>query len=205
MSFFPCLKWPIRAILATKHYSTQLGTSPDAKELGTIIGDFLVARYSFRALVSFLLNLLYSTRGCRMNRFSLIAACLLYISFSIGCSLAAIGASAYTQTQVILVQEKMIAKDRGVIFDLLYNPKSQMDEQSGDTEADVIVKVNFVRPQSDAAKAGLQKGDEIILINGEAPSSSNNIINLFFDRYDNPIVIKVKRNKTDFVTKLMPL
>jgi C-terminal processing protease CtpA/Prc len=140
-----------------------------------------------------------------MKRLLLIVICLLYISFLTGCSMAAMGMSAYAQTQVIMMQEKMIAKDIGVIFDLIQdNSNSQTGAQSRDTS---IVKVNVisVRPQSDAEKAGLQKGDEIILINGETPSTSNNIIDLFFDKYDNPIVIKVKRNKTDFVTKLMPL
>jgi S1-C subfamily serine protease len=141
-----------------------------------------------------------------MKRFLLIATYLFNIAFLTGCSVAAIGMSAYTHTQLILVQEKMIVKDRGVMFDLIQdNSNNQPDSQSKDSNTDVRVKVIFVRPQSDAEKVGLQKGDEIILINGQTPSNSNNIINLFFDKYDNPIVIKVKRNETEIVTKLMPL
>ena len=137
-----------------------------------------------------------------MKRFLLKAIFLINISFLAGCSITAMGMSAYTQTQIILVQEKMIFKDKGIMFDLIQDTAKQLDSQSSDY---VRVNVIFVRPQSDAEKAGLQKGDEITLINGQNPSNSNNIINLFFDRYDNPIEIKVKRNETEFDTSLMPL
>ena len=125
---------------------------------------------------------------------------LLFLS---GCSMAAVGMSAYTQSKVTMMQEKLIAKERGVVFDIIYSLQQSSggtQQQRGDTKD--IIKVKSIRPQSDAEKAGLQSGDEIILVNGKAPSE---IFDLFFNIEDQPITLTIKRKDSQFTTKLMPL
>ena len=81
----------------------------------------------------------------------------------------------------------------------------QTSEQSNKPEQIIYVKIKSIRPQSEAEKAGLQSGDEIILVNGKPPSSSNNIFDLFFNKDNEPITIFVKRKDYEFTTNLLPL
>jgi Periplasmic protease len=119
----------------------------------------------------------------------LLCVVLLYCFFLSGCAFIAMGMSASTQTQVDAIREKIIAKDRGVVFDM----------------SSSVVKVKSIRPQSDADKAGLQVGDEIISINNKDKTSPKDIIDLFFSSENEPISMSIKRKDLTLSAVLMPL
>lgn len=122
--------------------------------------------------------------------------------------MAASAQNAATAAELAKTQEKMIYIERGVSFENIIEygtPKKQYDGQPADSGIILHIKVKSIKPQSDAEKAGLQVGDEIILINGESPSMWNNIHDKFFKKENEPIVIVVKRKDFEFTTKLLPL
>lgn len=128
---------------------------------------------------------------------------LLCLSLT-GCSMALTAAVAsFTQNQIALIQSKMIYKERGVYFDITRENVSTTPQYSQPTGDKFVVKVRSVRPESDAQKAGLKVGDEVIFINGLAEGNGVNLKELFF--YDEPIELEINRAGNKFTTKLMPL
>ena len=141
-------------------------------------------------------------------KYLLLLIGLLYLLFLSGCSLMAMGGAGFmaesTQVQISLIQEKMISKERGILFDIIEeDPLPGMLQTS--TPPNIHVKVKSICPQSDAEKAGLQSGDEIILVNGKTPMYRNTILDLFFNKENEPITIFIKRKDSELTTKLLPL
>jgi S1-C subfamily serine protease len=75
-------------------------------------------------------------------------------------------------------------------------------QSTANKEIIVHVKVKSIKPLSDAEKAGLMAGDEIIFVNGKKP---NDIIELFFNDENKPIKLTVLRGNYKFETILMSL
>ena len=125
----------------------------------------------------------------------LLLICLLFLN---GCSLVILG---ITQNRIDALQEKMLYRDKGVLF-AIGQDKTLPFQSTANKEIIVHVKVKSIKPLSDAEKAALMAGDEIIFVNGKKP---NDIIELFFNDENKPIKLTVLRGNYKFETILMPL
>lgn len=84
----------------------------------------------------------------------LLLICLLFLN---GCSLVILG---ITQNRIDALQEKMLYKDKGVLF-AIGQDKTLPFQSTANKEIIVHVKVKSIKPLSDAEKAGLMTGDVI--------------------------------------------
>lgn len=66
------------------------------------------------------------------------------------------------------------------------------------------VVVTSVVPDSPSEQAGLQKGDKVLFINGEAVRNSNELPNIIRENKENPVALSIERNGEKKEIKIQP-
>lgn len=101
---------------------------------------------------------------------------------------------------LVRTQQIVIKSNRGVffVFKRIYG-------KTPDEKDIVNVTAKEVHPNSDADKAGIKAGDEVLEINGKEPYLAGDVVNPFFTSEDDKITFKMKRGQDIYTVTLKPL
>jgi len=98
------------------------------------------------------------------------------------------------KNDLILTRQAIIKHHRGIVFATKW---IYAEKPGGDNTFQVLVK--RVLPDSDAEKAGIVAGDEVLSVNGKEPWGDESIMDPFFasdkesSEENQPVTMKIKR------------
>lgn len=131
-----------------------------------------------------------------------------------GCVSTALVASVATDigqdTRMSRIDKALIKNIKGVSFDIKQdNIARQTASIPGEKDIEAkhiyIATVKYIKYGSEADKAGLKIGDQIITLNGKPPSIWNPIIGAFMSEDESPVIMTILRNGNEYNIKMDPL
>ena len=102
-----------------------------------------------------------------LSLISMVLVVLFASTFLNGCGVAMPMAVISDHSEICKIQDVMIKTQRGITFDYYCSNQSERSTDfTGTVKCSPLVKVKYIQPGSDAAKAEIQVGDQITLVNG---------------------------------------